>query len=104
MLGAGKSLEKSDVLVFNSLNGMERSPTITETGIIVAVRLRPELRIGARFRVEAISENVVLNNYQYTGIIPTLGAGEYKIRQVLHLGDNYEEVWTSVIDGFLEPR
>lgn len=100
VIGRAKCLN-AETIVFNSLNGMENAPTITETGITLGTRLRPELIVGAKFRVESIGRDVRLGNYRFKDNLPTPGEGEYKIQKVLHFGDTHGNAWTSAIDGFL---
>lgn len=94
-----KGVLESNVVEFDSTNGMIGSPIVTEIGINLNVLLRPDLKTGSAIRVNSTTPRVVLSNYYFTNIKPTKGTGTYRIDKLLHLGDTHGDEWQTLIEG-----
>lgn len=89
------------VYVFNALNGMIKSPVITEIGINLEVLLDPNLRPGALFKVDSVGANISIGSYYFKRVGATFGTGTYRIDKLTHKGDTHGSDWTTQIQGFL---
>ena len=85
----------------SSETGMIDNPTLTEIGANAKVLMDRTINPGNRFVIKASHPNIKLSNAYMTGIKPTPGKGIYRVNKVTHTGDNYENKWESVIEGFI---
>lgn len=101
---SGKSHRGSNIHQISALTGMVASPEITgggdvETGVDVAVRMNPALKVGERFQVKSEYPRANFSNVYFSNIPKTLGEGIYKIVRLEHAGDSFGDEWDTRISG-----
>ncbi len=93
------SFREGGATVISASTGMEGVPEITEVGVTVSTRLRPEIKIGGRFQVESEFGQVNFSNVYYQDIPETAGQGDYRVQKLQYDGDSYGDKWTTRITG-----
>lgn len=89
------------VYIFNALNGMIKSPVITEIGVTLEVLLDVNLKPGTLFKVNSVGANINIGSYYFRNVQKTFGEGTYRIDKLVHKGDTHGNVWNTEIEGFL---
>lgn len=93
------SYRPGGISTISTATGMEGVPEITEVGATVNTRMRPDIAIGGRFRIESEFAQVNFSNIYFQDVPETLGQGEYRVQKLQYDGDSYGDKWTTRVTG-----
>lgn len=100
ILGPGES-NGDDPLRVDQFSGLMGSPSITDVGANIRIRLNPGLRNGSPIEVDSTAIKTLLKA-PVSGINKGL-VGKYIAEKITHIGDNYPGgEWTTEIEGIYE--
>jgi hypothetical protein len=85
--------------VVNQNSGMIGSPERSDIGVTVKVLLSPELKLGRRFRIEAITTDLNVGNLYFRKIPPIRNQGIYRMDKLISIGDLRDNIWETAING-----
>ncbi|MCP3685804.1 MAG: hypothetical protein GY861_24410 [bacterium] len=86
-------------ILINQGTGMIGSPERTDWGVTVKNLLLPELKLGRRFEIKAITTELNVGNLFFRKVPAVKNQGIYRIDKIIHTGDTHADVWQSEIHG-----
>lgn len=97
MLEEKATTQPRDVIAVSSATGLIGSPTITEVGVDFDVLLNPDINPGRSVQIRSIGSNTAIGDRRFFRESRTIGEGSYKVRSVVHSGDNFDGDYVSAV-------
>lgn len=95
----GRALNDEPVFLINQNTGMIGSPELTEIGADVTTFLKSNLKLGRKFKIEALSAKINIGNQFFREVNKSVTNNTYRIDVLKHTGDTHDNDWSTFIMG-----
>lgn len=89
-----------ETISVSMINGLVGSPSVTERGCNIVVKMNPRFRYGTCFTIDTIDPQINFSNVFLNKIPQTIGQGTYRADDVIFRGDTHGEAWDTLVKGF----
>lgn len=97
----GKAMNDEPIALINQNNGLIGIPEITEIGVDIVTFIRPEIKLGRRFKVNSVSTKINVGNLLFREVRKSTNNNTYRINSITHIGDTHGNDWKTELEGFL---